>query len=287
MSLYHRAGITALVGPNGAGKTTLLRSLAAWMNRSRGRFASTGLMSLPTLAPVTGSGLSSILGLYEELSVLQCLTHAACANGIAQRELEQAVGRSAERLGISDRLSEKAGTLSRGLRQRLAIAQAIVHEPKVLFLDEPASGLDPEARHSLAALFLDLRNMGMTLLVSSHILAELEEYSDDMIILRNGRIVSHESVRPGQAARTAFRLGLTAPMAELGEMLTYMEGVDDVRIAGTVASFTFVCDPGAQHDLLKELLSRGLPLCAFGEERQSMQQSYMATVRNTEERGQL
>jgi ABC-2 type transport system ATP-binding protein len=228
--------------------------------------------------------LSDFFGLYEELTVRQCLIHAASANGIAEPELEQSVGRSAKRLGIADRLSEKAGSLSRGLRQRLAIAQAIVHEPKVLLLDEPASGLDPEARHSLAGLFLELQDMGMTLLISSHILAELEEYSTDMIILRDGRIVSHESIRTVQTARVAFRLGLTAPLAELAEILSGMEGVEGVKVDGAFASFSFVSDPDAQHLLLKDLLQRGLQLRSYGEDRQTMQQSYLSSVRNNGER---
>jgi ABC-2 type transport system ATP-binding protein len=124
----------------------------------------------------------------------------------------------------------------------------------------------------------------MTLRVSSHILAELEEYSTDMIILRDGRIVSHESIRPVQAARAAFRLGLTAPLAALAGILTGMEGVEDVKVDGAFASFTFVSDPDAQHLLLKELLHCGLPLRAFGEDRQTMQQSYLSSVRNNGER---
>jgi ABC-2 type transport system ATP-binding protein len=281
--------VTALVGPNGAGKTTLLRSLAALDEPLSGiiRIDGIDVLADPRACHRRVGYLSDFFGLYEELTVRQCLTHAACANGIAGKKLAQAVELSAERLGISDRLAEKAGTLSRGLRQRLAIAQAIVHEPKVLLLDEPASGLDPEARHSLATLFLDLRDMGMTLFVSSHILAELEEYSDGMIILRNGRIVSQESVHSLHAARTTLRLGLINPLAELDKILADIEGVEDVRIDGTMASFAFVRDPDAQHGLLKELLDRGLPLCAFGEERHSMQQSYLATVKNSGERDAL
>ena len=279
--------VTALVGPNGAGKTTLLRSLAALDEPVSGtiRIDEIDVLAEPRACHRRVGYLSDFFGLYDELTVRQCLAHAACANGIVERELEHAVGRSAVRLGIGDRLLDKAGALSRGLRQRLAIAQAIVHEPKVLLLDEPASGLDPEARHSLAGLFLELRDMGMTLLVSSHILAELEEYSTDMIILRDGRIVSHESIRPVQASRAAFRLGLTAPLAELAVILSGVEGVEDVKVDGASASFTFVCDPDAQHLLLKDLLHHGLPLRAFGEERQTMQQSYLTSVRNNEEMG--
>jgi len=87
--------------------------------------------------------------------------------------------------------------------------------------------------------------------------------------------------------RAPFRLGLTAPLAELGNILSGIEGVEDVTVDGASASFTFVCDPDAQHLLLKELLHRGLPLLAFAEERQTMQQSYLSSVRNkVDSRGQ-
>lgn len=272
--------VTALVGPNGAGKTTLLRSLAALDEPIFGTIRIDGIDVLadPRECHRRVGYLSDFFGLYEELTVRQCLSHAACANGIPKKDLAQAVVRSAERLGIGDRLADNAGALSRGLRQRLAIAQAIVHEPKVLLLDEPASGLDPEARHALAALFLDLRDSGMTLFVSSHILAELEEYSDAMIILRKGRIVSHEAVRSVPAARLTLSLGLVSPQEDLEKILAEIKGVEDVRSDGASASFTFSSDPDAQHALLKELLDLRLPVCAFGEERHSMQKSYMASV---------
>ena len=92
-------------------------------------------------------------------------------------------------------------TLSRGLRQRLAIAQAMVHDPKVLLLDEPAAGLDPEARHELSRALTSLRRAGMTLIVSSHILTELEDYSTDMLIIHGGRVLEHKPI--GQAAAAA------------------------------------------------------------------------------------
>lgn len=278
--------VTALVGPNGAGKTTLLRSLAALDEPISGDIRIDGIDVLadPRACHRRVGYLSDFFGLYEELSVRQCLLHAACAGGIGRDRLSAAVEQAAEKLGLADRLTAKAGALSRGLRQRLAIAQAIVHQPRVLLLDEPASGLDPEARHALAELFLELRDMGMTLLVSSHILAELEEYSDAMIILRQGRIVSHESVRSAQAARTTLRLRLVAPREDLGDILAGMAGVEEVRIEGATAAFAFGRDPAAQHELLMALLERGLALCAFGEQQQSLQQSYLASVNNRVEK---
>lgn len=277
--------ITALVGPNGAGKTTLLRSLAALEEPVAGsiRIAGIDVLAEPRACHRQVGYLSDFFGLYDELTARQCLLHAAAIRGLAAAAGAAAAQRSATRLGLADRLEAKAGTLSRGLRQRLAIAQAIVHQPQLLLLDEPASGLDPEARHSLAQLFLTLRGEGMTLLVSSHILAELDEYSDDMLVLRAGKLVAHSPIRPTTTTSTAasLRLQLVAPFAGLGELLAAVVGVAQVTVEGTTATFSFSGDEGARYRLLRHLIEAGAEVCAFAEERQNMQQAYLDSVRGT------
>jgi len=183
--------ITALVGPNGAGKTTLLRCLAALDRPGAGRvlLEELDVHDAPREAHKRMAFLPDFFGVYDDLTVRQCLSHRARAHDVPRERRSAAVQRAAERLGIADRMKDYAGTLSRGLKQRLAIAQAIIHEPRVALLDEPAAGLDPEARHSLAAVFRELRADGMTLIVSSHILAELEDYSTHLLAIRDGRIV--------------------------------------------------------------------------------------------------
>src|SRR5581483_11620514 len=138
--------------------------------------------------------LPDFFGLYDAQTVRRCLFYAARAHGIAPHPAKDAAQAAAVKVGLADRMEQPAGALSRGLRQRLAIAQAIVHRPKVLLLDEPAAGLDPQARRDLSHLLLELRDDGMTLVVSSHILAELEDYSDRMVIVDNGRIAGGESI---------------------------------------------------------------------------------------------
>lgn len=279
--------ITALVGPNGAGKTTLMRCLAALEEPVGGTITIHGVdvLAEPRRCHRLVGYLSDFYGLYEQLSVHQCLLHAAAVNGVAPRDEERTALRAAQRLGIDDRLDVQARTLSRGLRQRLGIAQAIVHEPKVLLLDEPASGLDPEARHSLAKLFLQLRDEGMTLLVSSHILSELEEYSTDMLVLRKGKIVSHAPVqtdrRPGFTARLI--LSLVQPVQGFAADFQALEGVSDLVVTEEekVFSFLFPDVPERQRLLLQELVERGVPVCGFGAERRTMQDAYLATVAGT------
>src|SRR5262249_44101267 len=150
-------------------------------------------------------------GLYDELTVRRCLTYAARSHGIRESEAPAAVQRAAQRVGLADRIDQKAGELSRGLRQRLAIGQSIVHEPKVLLLDEPAAGLDPQARRDLSQLLLTLRDQGMTLVVSSHILAELEDYCTEMIIIEDGEIRGGRAIRVRDDERPRFLIELAAP----------------------------------------------------------------------------
>lgn len=192
--------ITALVGPNGAGKTTLLRCLSALQETSSGEIIIEQdnirykVEDEPRKIHQLCSYLSDFFGLYEALTVKQCLTYIAWSKGCPEQMVETKVNLAAQRLNLSDYLNTKAFKLSRGLRQRLAIAQSIVQEPKLLFLDEPASGLDPEARYHLSELLLNLQKQGLTILVSSHILTELEHYCTHMLVIHQGKILDHRSL---------------------------------------------------------------------------------------------
>ncbi len=278
--------VTALVGPNGAGKTTLLRCLATLEMPYAGRVRVDGVdvVDHPRQVRQRLGFLDEFFGLYDELTVLQCLRNRAAIQNVPgdERAVAQA---AAERLGLSDRLGHKAGSLSRGLRQRLAIAQAIIHQPRVLLMDEPASGLDPDARDNLSALIRDLQAGGMTIIVSSHILAELEDYSSHMLIVDRGRIVDHAPIagagRPAGASHR-LHLALAAP-GSLGAVLEAQPGVAAVELAadGLSASCRFAGDGAARAALLKALVDGGLAVAAFGVADESLQEVYRRQVRNT------
>jgi ABC-2 type transport system ATP-binding protein len=151
----------------------------------------------------------------------------------------------------------------------------------VLLLDEPASGLDPDARHALASLFLRLRDEGMTLLVSSHILAELDAYSTHMLVLRGGRIVSHEPLaasRARPAGPVAVTLELARPFEGLVDLLRGIEGVAAVRVEGLTVTADMPGDGEARHRILRRLVDAGVPVCAFGGARRSMEEAYLSTL---------
>jgi len=270
--------ITALVGPNGAGKTTLLRCLAALETPYSGSVVVAGLdvEEHPRDIHKRMGFLQDFFGLYDELSVRRCLDHHAAAHAVPAAERSAAVAHSAERLGLADRLDQKAGALSRGLRQRLAIAQAIIHRPGLLLLDEPASGLDPEARQDLSKLLVALRDEGMTLVVSSHILAELQDYSTHMMIMQDGRLTENSAIGNYESAGAVrLQLALAAPHDGLGAALEAAPGVSAVTIESAAGSFDFVGDESARVALLRGLVEAGLPVTAFESVQRSMQDVYL------------
>ena len=180
-----RGEVVALLGPNGAGKTTTMRMLAGLILPTSGRVsidrspidranagAARGQIGILTEAP----------GLWERLTVrLNLLTHARL-QGVADAAAR--VDRVLARLGLAERANDSAGTLSKGLKQRVAVARALLHEPLVLLLDEPTSGLDPASARHMRDLIAELRADGRAVLVSTHNLAEAEELADRIAILK-------------------------------------------------------------------------------------------------------
>ena len=280
--------ITALVGPNGAGKTTLIRCLAALARPLSGsvRLGDLDVLEQPRECHRRVGYMSDFFGLYDDLTARQCLAYVALAHGMDGGRLQAAVEATAQRLDIGHSLDKRAGALSRGQRQRLAIAQAIIHEPDVLLLDEPASGLDPGARMGLAELFVSLRAQGVTLVVSSHILAELDQYSTHLMIIRQGRVVEHRALAAEVQTRRTLRVLLAQPVEGLEERLQQTEGVERVKAGSSEASFEFSADPRAQHELLRRWISEGLPICAFREEKTNLQEAYLAKLGELEPHGE-
>ncbi|HEX3065057.1 MAG TPA: ABC transporter ATP-binding protein [Dongiaceae bacterium] len=274
--------ITALVGPNGAGKTTLLRCLAGLDTPFAGQVSVAGLdvLSEPRLSHRRMGFLADSFGLYDDLSVEQCLLYRAAALGLPAPDRVKAARLAAERLALGDRYRQKVGTLSRGLRQRLAIGETIVHSPDVLLLDEPASGLDPEARLGLAETLRRLRDDGMTIMVSSHILSELEDYSTHMLILRDGRLADQRALS-APSGGTAIMLRLATADARAEAVVKAEGAVSGLIAEGLTLRFHFTGDDLARALLLRRLIEAGLPIADFSIERKSLQHAYLTHVGDT------
>ncbi len=278
--------VTALVGPNGAGKTTLLRCIAALETPLSGtvRVAGLDVYESPREAHRLMGYLSDNFGLYSELSVAQGLEYAARSQGLASSAVPAAVRNTAQRLGLSDKLHNRASALSRGQRQRLAIGQAIIHAPQVLLLDEPASGLDPEARSSLAQVFKALQTQGMSLLVSSHILAELDEYSTHMLALSQGRVLEHRALNLPDASghltqpRRRLKLEFIESAMSLAPWLGQQAQVHSVRAEGHGLEIEFGGNASAQAALVAACVHAGHQLVSIALVTENLQQSYLKSL---------
>jgi len=267
--------VTALVGPNGAGKTTLMKCLTALSSPFSGeiRINDIDILEHPREVNKIVGYMPDFFGLYDQLTVKQSLRYFALAYQLEESNIEKRILEVVTQLNLNDKLNEKVGALSRGMRQRVAIGQAIIHNPELLILDEPASGLDPEARSSLAHLFRQLNEGGMTIIVSSHILSELDEYANNLILLRNGKLSTNEEENKD---KKKLIISVTEGIEELCKLLQTQPGVNIISIEDE--SCTIELEGISQHLLLKDLIKKGISINEFYEKKVKLQEQYMDLV---------
>jgi ABC-2 type transport system ATP-binding protein len=208
--------IFGLVGPNGAGKTTTLRMLATLLAPSAGDAEICGrsvLREPDSVRRVIGY-MPDTFGVYDDMRVWEYLDFFARCYGIPAGRRRQMVGDLLELVDLADKRTDYVHALSRGMQQRLCLAHALVHDPEVLLLDEPASGLDPRARIELRELLRELRSLGKTIVISSHILPELEELCTAVAIIDHGRVLASGTVDEIQGR---YRKGSVARANVLGD----------------------------------------------------------------------
>ncbi len=192
LDLQIEAGeIFGFIGPNGAGKTTTMRILATLLEPSSGSAYIDGM-----LVSRNGKGVRQVvgympdfMGVYDDLKVFEYLEFFAAAFGLPRSKRKGIVEGVLELTDLQSKAAAKVDSLSRGMQQRLGLARVLIHDPKVLILDEPASGLDPRARIEIRELLHELKRMGKTIMIASHILSELEEMCDRVGIIEHGRLV--------------------------------------------------------------------------------------------------
>ena len=278
-----KGSIVALVGPNGAGKTTLMRCMAGLVKPFSGNIYlnDINVTEEARRSHQYISYLSDVFGLYDELKAYECLKYAALAYGIAEDKVPAAIKKAAAKLKITEYLDDYAGNLSRGLRQKLAIAQVIINSPKFIILDEPASGLDPAARLELSKLFVQLKEEGHTLLISSHILAELEDYATDVIVLDKGKIVKNEKISVADRSKKAevsIEVNLKDKHAALIAFLKKDKNVVNPVRAKEIVRFGFNGKDADLAKLLKSIIGKGFNVIEFMKASSSVRAAYFETL---------
>lgn len=208
--------IFGLVGPNGAGKTTILRILATLLVPDQGdaEIAGASVRRNPNDVRRVIGFMPDAFGVYDDMRVWEYLDFFARCYGISAERRRRMIGDLLELVDLGPKRDAYVQTLSRGMQQRLCLAHALVHDPSVLLLDEPASGLDPRARVELRELLRELRSLGKTIIVSSHILPELEELCTSVAIVDHGQVLAHGKVAD---IERRLRVGAVFRIRVLGE----------------------------------------------------------------------
>lgn len=266
--------VTALIGPNGCGKTTLMLMLAGLL-RPDG-----GTISVAGHSPATDAGavrnaigwMPDQLGSWDNLTCLQTLT----LMGRAYREKKEFARQRGLGLLQLVHLSEFADrptrVLSRGQKQRLSLARALIHDPKVLLLDEPANGLDPRSRVELRQLVRELAAGGKTILVSSHVLSELDEMVDSAIFMSKGSTLGADAEAMVAEAKTRYRVE-ALDLAALNAALLGQGLAPEEADGGAIVR---VADQRQAAELLAALVRAGVAVHRFGPAGSALEQTYMA-----------
>jgi ABC-2 type transport system ATP-binding protein len=287
--------IYGLVGPNGAGKTTTLRILATLLEPTAGdaRIAGVSVRRNPAEARRVLGFMPDAFGVYDDMKVWEYLDFFARCYGIPADRRRRMIGDLLELVDLADKRDSYVQGLSRGMQQRLCLAHTLVHDPQVLLLDEPASGLDPRARVELRELLRELRTLGKTILISSHILPELEELCTSVAIVDRGRILAEgrvadieQRLRVGAVIRVAVVGDEDAVEAAARHFGAEPDVVSVERLDGPVLELGFRGDDEAAAGLLGRAVTAGVAVASFARAASDLEELFLqvtARERSAEE----
>jgi ABC-2 type transport system ATP-binding protein len=276
--------VFGLVGPNGAGKSTALKMICGLLLPTSGRVLvnNVDVEHRREEAQRYIGYLADFFSLYDELTVYQYLEYFGRAYKLAPDSIPGRVVETIMRVGLESKRDAAIAGLSRGMKQRLGIARAVIHDPPLLVLDEPAAGLDPKARHDLKQLLRGFQGRGRTIVITSHVLSDLEEICTSIGILEKGRLIRVGEIEeilqaaPGRqaAAPRAIRMRLSTPGFPLESWLAARTGVSRVATTGLGTLFQFAGSDADLSELVKSLVTAGAPLAAVEQPGLSLEEAY-------------
>jgi ABC-2 type transport system ATP-binding protein len=286
-----QGAIYGFVGPNGAGKTTTMRMITTLLQPTSGEARIAGYSVARDLRAVRRAigYMPDFFGVYDDMQVWEYLDFFAACYEIPEAARTNLITDLLELVDLSHRRNDMVDSLSRGMKQRLCLARTLAHDPQVLILDEPASGLDPRARIEIRELLQELSRMGKTIFFSTHILADVAEICTQVGIVEAGRLVAEGSLEEMQRRIVPHRrlqVMLLSQAEQAQAALIGREGVIAVRVPengssqkphteAQILEVDFTGDDAAVSGLLKELVSRGFPVLRFTESVHDLEDVFM------------
>lgn len=272
------------IGPNGAGKSTTIRFLATLLKASRGEGIVNGhRVSCDPMNVRRSIGyMPDTFGVYDGMKVWEFLDFFAVAYRIARPQRRQVIADVLDLLDLTGKRDDYVNGLSRGMKQRLCLAKTLVHDPPVLILDEPASGLDPRARLEVKALLKELRNMGKTILISSHILTELADCCTSIGIIERGQMLMsgpieevYRRIRRNRIVEVRFTSNMDVGLS----VLRSSPHTRDINVEDDQATVELETDDAGVAQLLKQLVDNKVGLRSFGEKEPTLEDVFMLVTK--------
>ena len=272
--------VFGLIGPNGAGKTTLIRILSTLLEPTYGSVEIDGVdvLSDPLrVHPLIGY-MSDFFSLYENMRVWEYLDHFARCYRIAADRRQRLIDEALELVTLEVRRDAEISELSRGMRQRLCFAKSLLHEPQVLLLDEPASGLDPAGRVEFREMIKQLHQMNRTVVISSHILTEMTEFCTSIGILEQGRLLASGKVADVQRLlqpELRLRIEILGEIEKLLTLLSRESSVEILKKTESQVDFIWSADRDSLPELHRQIVAEGVPLVSFSVDGSNLEDLYM------------
>ncbi|MET3575794.1 ABC transporter ATP-binding protein [Bhargavaea ullalensis] len=275
--------VFGFVGANGAGKSTTFSILATLLPPTSGDalIGGASVRSAPAEVRRKIGYMPDFFGVYDQLKTDEYLDFYAGSYDIRPRDRDVLISQLLELVNLTDKRGTYVDSLSRGMKQRLCLARSLIHDPEVLILDEPASGLDPRARVEMRGIMKQLKQMNKTILISSHILPELAEMCDEIGVLDKGRLVARNSVKEIHSRLKGDRLitvklnGPADPAVRFFESRPHISGISEEPAAGEI-KFSFSGTEAEQAALLAAAVSDGLGVRSFSEEETDLEDVFLA-----------
>ena len=277
------------VGPNGAGKTTTMRILATLMRPTSGKAFIDGVdvCAQPQKARALVGYMPDFFGVYDNLKAWEYLDFYAGCVAMDAKARRRRIDELLELMALTDQREAYVDGLSRGMKQRLCLARAMMHDPRLLLLDEPASGMDPRARAQMRDILREIGRMGKTVLISSHILPELSELCTSITVISKGRAVC--SGRVDELEQRMHSAPLTIRFEHAPELdesarsrVAAMCGVLPQCVEPCLWQLETPDSPAQDGALLRLLVELGLPVCGFGRERTSLEDVFMEVTHDAQ-----
>ncbi|MEI6915928.1 MAG: ABC transporter ATP-binding protein [Armatimonadota bacterium] len=282
--VLNKGDTMGFVGPNGAGKTTTIKIAASLLDPTEGsvRICGYDVTESPMEVRKVLGYMPDFFGVYDDLKVWEYLDFFAAAYRIPKADRKQAADDVLELTDLAVKRESYVESLSRGMKQRLCLAKTLLHDPQLLILDEPASGLDPRARIELKEIIRDLKSMGKTVLISSHILPELADFCNKIAVVEAGRLVVAGSVADITAATHQIKQIEILVKERQDEAVTFLSELEAVTMAETENAHIIVNyggTAGDEHEIVSQLVHRGFQVLEFTPTKVDLEDVFMKVTR--------